>query len=62
MTKMITKMLESNVLCTGGSQNELNGSKILPIDVIKVFHHHDVNDDKKVDIKCFWAQDIKIFH
>ena len=45
-----------------GSQNEPNGSKIVAINVIKIFHEHDVCDVKKVGIKCFAAQDIKIFH
>ena len=48
-TNIITKKLESNVLGTGGGgQNESNGSKILPVDVIKIFHEHDLNDAKKV--------------
>ena len=38
-----------------GGQNDPNGSKILAINVIKIFHEHDVNDVKKVGIKCFWA-------
>ena len=43
-------------------KNEPNDRKIVPIDVIKSFHEHDVNDVKQVGIKCYWAQDIKIFH
>ena len=45
-----------------GGHNEPNSSKIVPIIVIKIFHEHDVIDSKKVAIKCFWAQDIKILH
>ena len=58
-TNMITRKLESNVLGTGG-QDESNGSKIVPINVIKIFYEHNVNDVKKVGIKCFWAQGAKM--
>ena len=58
-TNMVTRKLESSVLGTGG-QSESNGSKILPVDVIKIFHEHDLNDVKKVLIKCFWAQDAEM--
>ena len=61
-TNIITRKLESNVLGTvgGGGQNKPNGSKIVPINVIKIIHKHDVNYVKKVGIKCFWAQEAEM--
>ena len=58
-SNIITTKLEANVLGTGG-ENHPNGSKILTINVIKIFNEHDVNDVKKVRIKCFWAKEAEM--
>ena len=56
---MITRKLQLYVLGTGGG-NEPNDRKIVPINVIKIIHEHDVNDVKKVGIKCFLAQEAEM--
>ena len=43
-----------------GGQNQPNGSKIVTINGIKIFHEHDVNDVKKVRIKCFRAKEAEM--
>ena len=66
---MTSKKLESSVFglkrpnqmfWAQGRQNEENGSKIVPINLMKIFHEHDVNDVKKVRIRCFWAKEAEI--
>ena len=43
-----------------GGQNEPHGRKIVPINMIKISHEHDANDDKKVAIKSFRAQEAEM--
>ena len=59
---MIARKLQSHVLGTweGGGGNEPNDRKIVSINVIKIFHEHEVNDAEKVGIKCFCAQEAEI--
>ena len=43
-----------------GGQNQPNGSEIVTINVIKIFHEHDVNDLKQLRVKCFWVQEAEM--
>ena len=36
-------------------QNEANVTKMVPINEIKIFHKHDVNDVKRIPMN-FWGQ------
>ena len=44
-----------------GRQNEQNGSRIVPINLIKIFYELDVNDVKKLESSVFGLNTTKFF-